>query len=157
MNFSIRNNIESLKKSNMWSNDVIFEVGKHKWSEILIKIEKCFTEKVDNNGSLMRAWETFKEPRTSFDIPYEKMISILESILHEEKLWLVVEDIHLKFWLYEISTSYLSDILGSIESLGEYYLISKKFEFIICENHHSIFLVSGEVLIDEIVRELDTV
>jgi len=48
-----------------------------------------------------------------------------------------------KFWLFE---GKVGSIYNIIEELGlyEYYLVSKQYKWLLCENHHEVLYAVGE-------------
>lgn len=58
----------------------------------------------------------------------------------------MVEDHAEKMWLYEGETAFiLNELISNLSRLGEYYLISKKWDWILCENHHETICGSGRI------------
>jgi hypothetical protein len=47
------------------------------------------------------------------------------------------------FWLYEGRINAIISILKEL-SFEEYYIVSKKLEWILCENHHNLLIGSGK-------------
>lgn len=58
----------------------------------------------------------------------------------------MVEDHAEKMWLYEGETVFiLNELIPNLSRLGEYYLISKRWDWILCENHHETICGSGRI------------
>ena len=53
-----------------------------------------------------------------------------------------------KYWLYEMCLPELITILDESSGLGDFYIVSKKYQWLISENHEEIasFLGNGLIL-----------
>ena len=56
------------------------------------------------------------------------------------------------FWLYEGKINAIVSVLKECHFL-EYYVVSKRMEWIICENHHNILIGCGEKIIQKLELE----
>ena len=48
-----------------------------------------------------------------------------------------------KFWLYEGRVEAIQQIISECCLLDEIYLISKKYEWLLCINHHDVLYATG--------------
>ncbi|GJM70089.1 hypothetical protein HMSSN036_23050 [Paenibacillus macerans] len=77
----------------------------------------------------------------------------LQHFIHEKEVYFVVEDYKGKHWFYEgVTRVVIENIIPELAHINEYYLISKKFDWILCENHHNVLSVSGGVMVDRITK-----
>lgn len=82
-------------------------------------------------------WDAFKPGAyalTSEEEPLATMIMLLDE---EEQVWLMVNDSD-KFWFYQGRRAAIQAVLNECYYLDEIYLISKKYEWLLCLNHHDV-------------------
>jgi hypothetical protein len=105
--------------------------------------QKCL-ERFVNSGDRRWWWEDFKDISFSID-DLEKPFEHLEDYIPEldKNVWLMVEDDEELFYpIYDCSPKIIGQLIG--ECFGfEYYIISKNLEWLICENHHSRLIGTG--------------
>jgi hypothetical protein len=120
-----------------------------KWNEIEHKIINYFT---GTNEGFTWMWENkilnkFKNYSKEIS-DYNILTKILfETINQNETLWFFIEDglnYKTKYWGYEGKINEIIKLLGEI-SLSDFYIISKKLEWVIGQNHHDILFGFGEI------------
>lgn len=122
-------------------------VSLHKHEAILVSILDSFTTLGKKGLSYGWWWEHFKGER--FSIQTTSTLEIIAKLIpSDERAWFVFEDSlrtkkHGDFWLYE---GKLAAGLAVIDELYgfEYYIVGKKFDWLLCENHHSVLISVGE-------------
>ncbi|MBK7808830.1 MAG: hypothetical protein IPJ51_21480 [Saprospiraceae bacterium] len=105
--------------------------------------QKCLDRFV-NSGDRKRWWEDFKNISFSVDdleMPFEHLEEYTPNL--ESKVWLVVEDDDEIFYpAYICSPKIIGQLIG--ECFGfEYYIVDINFKWLICENHHSRLIGTG--------------
>jgi hypothetical protein len=55
------------------------------------------------------------------------------------------------FWLYESTMETIAPVLQRVQPF-EYYVVSKKFEWLVCENHHGQLIASGEPMASRLAK-----
>jgi len=147
---SVRFEIEELCKNNQIPRDKFFEVRKDQWKSILTNIEDRFITKTHYSQGLHWGWNRLKEPSYAVrlvDPPYKHFDYFIE----DDHIWFIVEDIYDKMWIYEGESRLIFDqVIPELYQLKEYYLVSKKYKWIICEDHHGITHFSGKEIIGRI-------
>jgi hypothetical protein len=93
-------------------------------------------------------WESFKLPHISRHFSTGDGWRRLAEIAPDpnELVWFIAEEDRLPFYpVFEMTPSDASHVIG--ECCGfEYYLVSKNYEWLICENHHdTVFAVGSDV------------
>lgn len=123
-------------------------VNFYQYEEVLVKILDRFTDLGKKGLNSHWWWSNFKQP-------YEACMSnyapddILAMFDHKTKIWFVAEDWHNNkrngcFWLYESSLKSAVEVLKNMYGF-EYYIVSRKLDWLIGENHHSVLYgVDGE-------------
>jgi len=70
-----------------------------------------------------------------------------------EPVWFVAEakdsKEHGNFWLYESTIEPICAVLQLVPSF-EYYVVSKKCEWLVCENHHGYLIANGEEMANKL-------
>ena len=125
-------------------------VSLHRYEEILISILEKFTTLGKAGLSSLWWWESFREPVSWLKL--EDAPSVLERLVSpDEYVWFVAEDNGGKqrgnFWLYEGKIRPIVSVLGELFHF-EYYIVSKKLEWLLCENHHNILMGVGQPAIE---------
>ena len=78
----------------------------------------------------------------------------MPSLIDEkESVWFVIEDDSVEkeqdhYWLYEGKIQAIISVLQELPGT-EYYVVSKKLEWILCENHHNLLIGSGKLIFDK--------
>lgn len=153
---SVRLEIEELCKNLHISNDKFSEVRKDQWRSILDNIEERFLIKTYyTQKGLHWGWNRLKEPTDSvgFVNPTYKHF---EYFNQEEYIWFIAEDFNDKMWVYEGESKVIfNKVIPELFLLKEYYLVSKKYKWLYCENHHGIACLSGNEIIDKMKLFVD--
>ncbi|MCM3629806.1 hypothetical protein M3194_20950 [Paenibacillus glycanilyticus] len=139
---SIRDEIGALIKSQK-NHEYFTEVNKNWWKPVIQKIEERFIKKQCHTNSLHWGWLRLKEPQHLLRLvdPSEKYI---EYFVGDDRLWFIVEDYKDKMWLYEGDTNFIiKKVIPQLMHLREYYLVSKKYEWLLCVSHHDIVYGTG--------------
>lgn len=132
-------------------------VSLFKYEPILVSILDKFTTLGKRGLSYAWLWEHFKEPSFSFysEDSWKQLAEIVEPLVApEETLWFVAEDErgtkqNGNFWLYEGKIKAIVSLLGEMTAF-EYYLVPKKLDWLLCENHHAVFYGVGEPIIERL-------
>nr|WP_010243261.1 DUF6756 family protein [Acetivibrio cellulolyticus] len=146
---SIRGEIEKLIKSLPLSYEDLHEIGKTQWASIKKNIENRFLKINYYTDDLRWGWEVFKEPQFSVTFT-DPAFSYFSNLIEDDVIWFVVEDYKNKMWLYEgTKDAIIRKVIPECLNLKEYYLVSKKYEWILCENHHNVACGSGKRIVEK--------
>ena len=154
----MREVIENVIKDFDLSRSRIFEVSHLKYKDIIKKIEKVF---VKNCGSLhwsniecrFNSYFTLKTHYIGNNaLWYQKLEKIIPDTLH----YVLFEDTvnyQPKYWVYEMFPKEIITVINESERLNDFYIVSKKFEWLISEDHEEIvYFVGDEIDISLIER-----
>ncbi len=148
----IRNEIERVVKECRLNRGCCFECPKLSYSSIIKKIEQIFVfQGGDIHWANMGRWNPQWICRT-WDISDDRMwVRKLPDILPEgEKLvYALFEDcknFEPKYWVYEMGLAELICVVGAVNGLDDFYLVSKKFRWLISECHEDVVSFLGEDL-----------
>ena len=148
----IRNEIERIIKEYARDRERCFECSKIKYRSIMKSIEQKFT--CDNNIHWSNMGQGFKRNL------FHKMIDVSEDSMWVQKLpkiipsneslvYALFEDVinfQPKYWIYEMCIPELICIIGNVNCLDDFYIVSKKFGWLISENHEDIVSFVGDTL-----------
>lgn len=149
---SVRYEINELCKEKSITKDFLSEVNKYQWKSILYNIEECLLNKVHYSHNLHWGWNRFSEPKYTSAL-IENPIKCFTEIIDDEYIWFLVEDVYDKIWIYEGKSKYIIEqVIPELCQLREYYLVSKKYHWIVCEDHHGILHFHGSDVIDRMIR-----
>ena len=141
----MRDMIENVIKDFQLDRSRIFEVSHLKYADIIKKIEKTF---VINGGSLH--WSNIENRFNPFFIRktrytgnnrlwYQQLNKIIPDGLH----YVLFEDIT-HYWLYEMFPNEIITVINESVGLDDFYIVSKKFEWLISEDHHDTVYFVGD-------------
>lgn len=146
-----RNEVERVIKEKQINRSNCFECSKISYRSIIEKTERVF---VRNGGDIhwanMGRWNPELECGT-VDISDDRMwVKKLPLIIPDSKkpVYVLLEDclnFEPKYWVYEMRIPELICIIGEACGLDDFYIVSKKFDWIISECHEDIvsFVGSG--------------
>ena len=139
----IRNDIENIIKDEKILRDNFFEVSKLSYKNILKKIEKTFIIKKTKCEGIHWAWENrfSQKVYTSMESKEEIYRKLALIFNKNEYLYFIVEG-EKKYWIYEGKIDSIINILDN-SYYFEYYITTKTFDLLICENHHGLLFFTG--------------
>lgn len=148
----MRNEIENVIKNHFLDRSRCFECPKTTYHTILTKIEQTF---VSHGGKIH--WSNMGR--------FNEKLSCKTKSISEEYMWFIrlpdiIPESHQpvyalfedcksgqpKYWLYEMCIPELICILSEVNGLKDFYIISKKFDWLISENHENIVSFVGDSL-----------
>ncbi|QNF33664.1 hypothetical protein HUW51_13380 [Adhaeribacter swui] len=129
--------------------DEFAPIGIHEWPSIMKKIEATFIIKKNSNTKFNWWWEHLKGEPFGVNAGDTKPFEYLPQLIDEkEKIWFVACDSYRdfsKFWLFQGYIKSIKKILQNHYSF-EYYLISKKYEWLLCVNNHDKLIGVGSIV-----------
>lgn len=122
-------------------------VEPHRYQGILERIILSRTLLDKGAVSALWWWEALREPVAAFQ-PADPLAVLRELVRPGEPVWFVAEANSStkrsgNFWLYESFIEPICAVLQRMPAL-EYYVVARKCEWLICENHHGCLVASGE-------------
>ena len=158
---SIRDDVESAIKEIKLDRSRIFEVSKIKYADIIRKIEHTF---VLDDGDIH--WSNmgngFQQHLschyvniTNQPLWYHHLPNIVPHL--EEPVYVLFEDIknyEPKYWLYEM---WIIEFMMLLDELNpdDFYIVSKKYDWLISENHEDVVSFVGDNLKYEVLLNKD--
>lgn len=151
MNYIVRKDIEKTIKEFALNRDRIFEVSKQDYRQILQKIEQTF---VFHGGTIHWANMGYYNPKFPVwyvdcrdnQLWFENLNKIIPTPTNS--FYVLFEEIgrqRPKYWVFEMYLEELNIILNE-SIVNDYYIVSKKYDWLISENHHVIVSFVGKGL-----------
>jgi len=155
----LKDDLLKIAKSLGIKPDEFEAVGIYEWPAIMKKIEEAFVIKKNHNTRFNWWWESFKEPQYGINVeshPYDYLHRLIDKT---EKIWFVACDSNKdpsKFWLFQGYIEPIQKVLDEHYQF-EFYIVSKKYEWLLCVNHHDNLIGLGSIisklqLIEKITR-----
>ena len=149
----IRNEIERVIKDKYIDRSKCFECSKIAYSSIIKKIEQVFVlHGGDIHWSNMGGGFNKKLVCKTKEISEDRMwVTKLPNIIPEndQLVYVLFEDsinFRSKYWIYEMGIPELICIIGEVCGLDDFYIVSKKFDWLISECHEDIVSFVGSPL-----------
>jgi hypothetical protein len=121
-------------------------VGITEWEPIMKRIEDKFVSA--RYDKLLWWWNGYlKGPVYSVLLPGWPADALPKLIPLHEQVWFIAEDD--KFWLFEGNVESIQKVLAESHAF-EYYIVSKKYEWLLCENHHDVLFGVGEIIVEKL-------
>lgn len=149
MNYIVRQDIEKTIKEFSLNRDRIFEVSKQDYKQILQKIEEIFVFHGETIHWANMGYYNPKLPVWTIDcrdnrLWFEKLNKIIPN--PKSAVYVLFEEIgrqRPKYWVFEMYLEELNIILNE-SIVNDYYIVSKKYDWLISENHHDIVSFVGK-------------
>jgi hypothetical protein len=119
------------------------------WHKLEEQIYQRFC-KINGKSRPIWLWDSFKRGYQGIDLNVHLHIMLNQLIPNTEIIWFMASDGN-NFSFYEGKIEAIQSIIGETSfELDEYYLISKKHEWLFCVNHHDILIGTGDFAIKQI-------
>lgn len=141
---SLKDNLLKLATILELPKEEFADVGIHAWPAIMHKIEAAFFKKYNANTHFNWSWDSIKGPQHSIQFLNGRAYEVLPYLVEaSEKVWFVA--CGNKFWLFE-GTIQAIELLIKEHYAFEYYVVSKKYGWLLCETDHDVLIGAGSVL-----------
>lgn len=154
LNYKIRDEVEKIIKELHLNRSRIFEVSHLKYREIIEKTVDTFiikdhyyhNKKTEaalhwsniENRFKPEFYHIVKAGNGSEYCDFPKLIP------ENEQIYVLLEDNYEKFWVYEMYVGELVTVLDNLYYC-DYYIVSKKFRWLISEDHHQGIHLVGDI------------
>ena len=145
----LRADIERAKKELDIKKSDFRALNINEWNAVQSNIEIHFLYERPSNVRRSWLWDDLKVETSGivceFD-PFEKLSLLVNK--NEIVYFLVNETVNelTKYWCYEGTIDSIISIICESYGLDEYYLISKKYEWFLCTNHHDVLIGTGTMI-----------
>lgn len=150
-----RSHVEEAVKALSLSDCDFRLVSLHDYERILVAILDRFTTLGKKGFNYSGWWGSFKEQHSSV-YPADAPAALRELVSPQETVWFVAENKgsakqHGNFWLYEGKVAAVVKVIEEMYAF-EYYIVSKKFEWLLGEDHHGVLVGVGQPITEKIER-----
>jgi hypothetical protein len=119
------------------------------WHKLEERIYQRFC-KITGKSRSIWLWDSFKHGYQGIDLNVHLHLILNQLIPDTETIWFMASD-GSNFSFYEGRIGAIQSIIGETSfELDEYYLISKKYEWLFCVNHHDILIGTCDFAIKQI-------
>jgi hypothetical protein len=123
------------------------QIAGQRFATVLNSVLTTFTRSGARNNDALWLWEDLKEPTYSL-VPPHRPDLLREVVDAATPVWLITEDWdrtkrHGNYWLFEGEFGAVLDVLAHVHRL-EYYIVARKFDWLLLENHHGVVIGAGE-------------
>lgn len=143
---SLRTDIDNIIKDNKLSPTDFKALSIHDdWKAIEENIYHTFCKLDHPTQRPIWLWEYFKLDTFSIlvDQPYKFLDQLVDS---EEMVWFFVNGDKDKFWFYEGKVKVIMTVIEESSYIDELYIVSKKYQWLICINHHDGLITTGQMM-----------
>ena len=91
-----------------------------------------------------------------YNYPFDQLLNLVDD---SERVWLFLDDTVSgkdKYWFYEGFVNDIVTILGETTQTDEVYVASKKYEWLICVNHHDFIIAAGSSMVEKLAKVRNT-
>ena len=130
-------------------------VEPHRFQSILERIISTRTKLDKTATAAPWWWEALHEPIVYREA--ENPVALLKALVDPtEDIWFVAESNSPSkklgnFWLYESRINPVCAVLSECLAF-EYYIVPRKMDWLLCENHHNLIIGSGESIVSKLAR-----
>jgi len=152
--FYQRDEIEKTVKEHQIDRNRFFEVSKQSYQQIVKKIEAKFVQKSKYSDDIH--WANMGHYRPELKCRFVTMkdwISWMKELPNiipasDTLVYALFEEVgNSKYWLYETQIQELITVLNESHLWGDFYIVSKKYDWLISLNHHDVISYVGENLV----------
>jgi hypothetical protein len=119
------------------------------WAGIEERIYHTFCRLDHPTARPIWLWEKFK--LDTFSMVVDFPFSILDKLVdHEEEIWFFLNGDHDKFWFYQGKITAILKVIKESAYIDELYLASKKYEWLLCINHHDVLIATGQEMAERL-------
>lgn len=152
---SLRAEIKSIIKDNKFSPTDFKELSIYDdWKSIEENIYHTFCKLEHSTNRPVWLWENFK--LDTFSIAVDQPYKLLDQLVdNDEAVWFFINGDKDKLWFYEGKVKAIVTVIEQSSYIDELYVASKKYQWLICINHHDNLIATGQVMPDKL-RQLKT-
>ena len=149
---NLRKEIEAMRSKFLFTDSQFKPVGLNDWQIIENNIIKTFCKSKYYKSQPVQLWEYFKSD--SYSIKIERPTDFLEKLMDgNETIFFFINDTingGNKFWFYTGQIKSIQTIIDEAYYIDELYFASKKYDWLICINHHDFLIATGQTMPDRL-------
>lgn len=109
-----------------------------KWEDILNRLGNRFLRNGSGDLDSIWLWERFRDPITSKQ-PEDPLVWLRENLEPTVEYWFIATDEDGKYWVAEATGDSIIRVIEEMYCF-EYYVADRGMNWIVCENHHNVFI-----------------
>ena len=154
---NVRKEIEKICRDFDLRDTQFQPVGLNDWQGVEDKIYQTFCKLTHHKSRPVWLWEHFKLDTYSISteqMPYQYLDKLVDD---NEIVWFFVNETVKeadKFWFYQGQVKPIQTVIAEACYIDELYLVSKKYDWLLCINHHDILIATGQIMPAKL-RELE--
>ena len=113
------------------------------WQWIINKLAENFLSKGKQSLERIWLWDSIKEPYTSYQ-PEDGVLELKTILSESGSYWFIASEEDGKYWVLEGTGRAIITTLSETRYF-EYYITNKEITWLICENHHGIMILKGNI------------
>ena len=135
--------------------DELKPVGLNEWIDIEDKLYGDFATITSNRSRPTWIWERLKVDNFGMVTdgrPYQFLKRLIDT---DTELFLFLNETvneRDKFWIYEGTIEPIQKIIEETVGIDEVIIVDKKYNWILCINHHDSIIVGGQPMVDRLKR-----
>lgn len=149
----LRKEIETIRKDFNLMETQFRPLELNDWKEIENKIYQTFCNLTNYKSRPVWLWEHFKLDTFSVSTKGKPFLYLDKLIDDTETVYFFVNETVNeadKFWFYQGQVKPIQTIIAEACYIDELYLVSKKYEWLLCFNHHDILIATGQTMPDKL-------
>jgi hypothetical protein len=149
----LRKEIETIRKDFSLTDIQFRPLGLSEWQGIEDKIYQTFCKLTHYKSRPVWLWENFKLDTFSVSTEHKPYHYLDKLIDDTETVWFFVNETVNeadKFWFYQGQVKPIETIIAEACYIDEFYLVSKKYDWLICINHHDVLIATGLTMPDKL-------
>jgi len=113
------------------------------WEAVLHRIAERFLKR--GVRDLVYVWmaEEFRNVVSAMH-PSDPLGHLREQLEPDRDYWFLASDQHGKYWVADATGSGIMRVIGEMYGF-EYYVVDRHLEWILCENHHGVFIKAAAI------------
>lgn len=150
---NLRADIQKARREILLNENVFKEVSHLAYEEILEKVNSNFltTNRYSDTIWWWQVYKNLKQHAIHFREGYAFEIFTELLPVKETKYWFIASEENGKYWVYESNVEAIEMILKEMYGF-EYYIVDKKYNWVLCENHHDILIGLGDEIVDKLCK-----
>lgn len=121
----------------------------NEWESVEKNIEKYFLVEQPKRISRSWLWSDLKCEYYAKGFSDDPYLSLNLLVSEKEQVYFIVNETineKTKYWYYEGTVEKVIEVIGEAVGIDEYYLVSKKYKWLLCVNHHNVLMGTGEMI-----------
>ena len=155
---NLRIEIKNICKAFDFTDSEFKSLGLNDWQEIEENIYRVFCKQTHYKYRPVWLWEYFKLDTFLVSTEQKPYLFLDRLIDNTDTVWFFVNETvnesH-KFWFYQGQVKPIQKIIAESCYIDELYLVSKKYDWLLCINHHDILIATGQTM-PEKLKDLAT-